>query len=189
MKNTKNTKGVTNVKSHDDKQLHEEIASLEGKIQELALLIDKVEDEKLEIINQLKRALADYQNLENNTNKRLSLLYLQSRKSLAEKLIPIVDDMTIAVKLKEDLHFDEKSNSWANGVVNLLVNLEKSLEEIGLKKYVPEKGSQFDPSIHEALTVIDGEISNQIFDVIQPGYLLDDVVIRPSRVVVTKNSK
>ncbi|MDX9738783.1 MAG: nucleotide exchange factor GrpE [Candidatus Dojkabacteria bacterium] len=188
MKNIKNTKGVGKFRSEDLKQSQDEIARLEGKIQELALIIDKVEDEKLEVINQLKRALADYQNLESNTQKRLNIMYLQARKSLAEQLIPIVDDMGMAVKAKEEVEFNESSQSWANGVIELLRNLERSLAEIGLKKYVPEKGSKFDPSLHEALTVVEGKIPGVIHDVIQPGYLLDDVVIRPSRVVVTKKN-
>ena len=182
MKNIKNTKSVTGEKTEK-----KEVEKLQDSIQELALTIDKVEDEKLEITNQLKRALADYQNLETNTQKRLSLLYMQARKSLAEKLIPVVDDLTMAVRSKNEIDFDEKSLSWANGVVEILSNLEKSLEEIGLKKFIPEKGSKFEPSIHEALSVIDGDIPGVIYDVIQPGYILDDTVIRPSRVVVTKS--
>ena len=181
MKNIKNTKSVT------EKDTVKKNNELELKIQELALNIDKVEDEKLEVINQLKRALSDYHNLEANTQKRLSLLYMQSRKILAEKLIPIVDDLTMAIKSKESIKFDEKSNSWANGVIGILNNLEKSMEEIGLKKYIPEKGIKFNPSMHEALSVIDGDTPGVIFDVIQPGYILDDTVIRPSRVVVTKS--
>ena len=182
MKNIKNTKSVT--EKNTEKK---EIENLRNEIQNLAFTIDKVEDEKQEIINQLKRALADYQNLEANTQKRTTLLYMQSRKSLAEKLIPVVDDLTMAVKSKSEIDFDEKSLAWANGVVEILSNLEKSLEEIGLKKYIPEKNSKFEPSIHEALSVIDGDIPGVIYDVIQPGYILDDTVIRPSRVVVTKN--
>lgn len=187
MKDNKNTDSVKNLKGQDVKQLESEIAKLEENIKDLALTIDKVEDEKLEVINQLKRALADYQNLEANTQKRLSLLYLQSRKALAEQLIPIVDDMSMAIKSKEDIKFDEQSISWANGVVQLLNKLERSLTEIGLKKFVPQKGSKFDPAIHEALTTVEGKTPGEIYDVIQPGYMIDDIVIRPSRVVVTKS--
>ena len=181
MKNIKNTNSVTErstVKKTDE---------LEKRIEELVLSIDKVEDEKLVITNQLKRALSDYHNLEVNTQKRLSLLYMQSRKSISEKLIPIVDDLTMAIKSKEEIQFDEKSNSWANGVIGILNNLEKSMEEIGLKKYIPEKGTAFDSSLHEVLSVVDGGKPGTIYDVIQPGYTLDDTVIRPSRVVVTKS--
>lgn len=181
MKNIKNTKGVT------EENTLNKITELESKLQGLVVAIDKAEDEKLVITNQLKKALADYQNLEANTNKRLHLLYMQSRKSLAEKLIPVVDDLTMAIKSKEEIQFDEKSNSWASGVIGILNNLERSMDEIGLKKFIPQKGIKFDPSIHEALSVIEDKVPGVIYDVIQPGYILDDTVIRPSRVVVTKS--
>ena len=186
MTKNKNTEGVSKFKSEEIKQLEGEIARLEMAIKELVVNIDTVEDEKLEIINQLKRALADYHNLESSIQKRLSLLYFQSRKSLAEKLIPVIDDMSMAVKSKEEIIFNTESVSWADGVVELLGNLEKGLEEIGLKKYIPEIGSVFNPEMHEALTVVPGEKSNTIYEVIQPGYILDDTVIRASRVIVIK---
>ncbi len=189
MKKNVDTQGVINKNSEEVKQLQGEIAKLEAQIGELASVIDKVEDEKLEITNSLKRALADYQNLEANTQKRLNLLYLQSRKSLAEKLIPIVDDMYMAVKAKEELTFDEKGESWSNGVKELLSKIERSLEGLGLRKFVPSKGEKFDPTIHEALAVVENDSAGIVFDCIQPGYILDDVVIRPSRVVVTKSIK
>ncbi|MDD4103085.1 MAG: nucleotide exchange factor GrpE, partial [Kiritimatiellae bacterium] len=180
MKKNINTKGVQEKNADRYKEL-------EAKIAQLAVAIDAVEDEKLIVTNQLKRALADYQNLEANSNKRVSLLYMQSRKSLAEKLIPIVDDLTMAIKSKEEIKFDQSSLAWANGVVEILNNIEKSLEDIRLRKIIPEKGSKVDPQLHEAITVIEDKIPGVIFDVIQPGYVLDDTVIRPSRVVVTKS--
>ncbi len=174
-------------KSVDVKTEKKEIERLRNEIKELASSIDELEDEKLNISNQLKRALADYQNLEINTQKRLDIKYMQARKSLAEKLIPLVDDITMALKAREGIEFNEKGLSWAEGVEGIFSNLEKSLDEIGVKKYVPQKESAFDPSLHEALAVVDGKESNTIFDVIQPGYILDDTVIRPARVVVTKS--
>jgi molecular chaperone GrpE len=182
----KEDKKTQSVKKQNTSKKEEE---LREKIKELALTIDKVEDEKLVIINQLKKALADYQNLEANTDRRLGFLYLQSRKSLAEKLIPVIDALTMAIKTKENIKFDEKTLAWANGVVETFNNLEKSLEEIGLKKFVPQKGTKFDPSQHEALSTVDGDIPGIIYDVILPGYMLDDIVVRPSKVVVTKEKK
>ena len=182
MKQDKKTQSVEKQNTSKEEELRE-------KIQELVFTIDKVEDEKLVVINQLKKALADYQNLEANTDKRLSLLYMQSRKGLAEKLIPIVDALTMAVKSKEDIEFDDKTSAWADGILQILNGLEKSLEEIGLKKFIPEMGTKFNPSQHEALTTVDGDIPGVIYDVILPGYILDDIVIRPSKVVVTKDKR
>ena len=187
MKKTDNTKSVHKIESQEIKHLEGEIARLEENIKELALTVDKVEDEKLEVINQLKRALADYQNLEANAQKRLNLSVLQFKRSLAEKIIPTIDDMAMALKVKGEMKFDERGESWASGVVELISNLEKALAEIGLQRYVPEKNSKFDPSIHEALSTVEGENEGEIYDVIQPGYMLDDIVIRPSRVVVVKS--
>jgi len=189
MKENKNTKSVKKSDTVKNDSLKKENKELKKKIQQLALTIDKVEDEKLEIINQFKKALADYHNLEANIQKRLNILYLSSRKELAQKLIPVVDDLTMAIKSKESFKFDEKISSWAKGIVEILNNLEKALEEIGIKKYIPEQNSEFNPDLHEALSVVEGEKGGLIFDVIQPGYILDDTVIRPSRVVVTKVNK
>jgi len=183
MKEDKKTQSVE--KQNTSKKIEE----LREKIKELAFTIDKVEDEKLIVMNQLKKALADYQNLEANTDRRLGLLYMQSRKGLAEKIIPIVDALTMAVKSKEDIEFDEKASAWADGVIQILNGLERSLEEIGLKKFVPQKGTKFDPSQHEALSIVDGDVPGVIYDVILPGYILDDIVIRPSKVVVTKEKR
>ena len=44
----------------------------------------------------------------------------------------------------------------------------------------------FDASIHEALATVEGKVAGQITEVIQPGYRLDDTVIRDAKVVVSK---
>jgi len=188
MKEKKNTKSVKK-KNTGEIDLVKRNRELNKKIRELALTIDEVEDEKQEIIDQLKKALSDYHNLEANTQKRLNILYKNARKELAQKLIPVVDDLTSAIKSRQDFEFEEQASSWANGIVEILNNLERSLEGIGIKKYVPEKASEFDPDLHEALSIVEGEKGGLIFEVIQPGYILDDTVIRPSRVVVTQVNK
>ncbi len=175
-------------KKKNQKNNKEEInqEKLEKQIQELANLIDTLEDEKLEITNQLKRALADYQNLEKNTEKLTRLRFLQTKKNLAEDLIPVIDSLNIALKSRQELDLDEKTNSWVDGICASIENLEKVLKEMGLEKFVPEKGEKFNSDIHEAVTTVQEGKKDHIFDVIQPGYRLDNVLIRPSRVVVSK---
>jgi molecular chaperone GrpE (heat shock protein) len=104
-----------------------------------------LEDEKLLIENQLKRALADYQNLEKGTQKRIDILEFQSRKNLAVKFLPILDSLTMAMAAKAELkELGESEKSWIDGVAAILENLEKAFDEIGLKKYMPNKGDVFD---------------------------------------------
>ncbi len=57
---------------------------------------------------------------------------------------------------------------------------------MGFEQYIPEKGDAFDEDIHEAIaTVPEGE-KGKIYDTVQPGYILDGLVVRPARVVVSK---
>jgi molecular chaperone GrpE len=159
---------------------------LKLQIQELAGTIDTLEDEKLEITNQLKHALADYQNLEKNTEKLTKLRFLQTKKNLAEDIIPVIDALTIALKTREELDLKDKTKAWIDGICASIEELEEVLTDMGLIKFLPEEGDKFDPDIHEAVTTVDEGEKDHIFDVLQPGYKLDNVLVRPARVVVSK---
>lgn len=159
---------------------------LEKKIRELALTIDEVEDEKLIVENQLKKALADYHNLLKNSEKRDEMRFFQVKRKLFEDLIPSLDAVRMAIKTGEEIKFEEKSESWKEGVIAVLEKINKSMEEIGLQQYVPVKGDSFDNEIHEAIATVEEGKKGKIYDVVQPGYILDEMVIRPARVVVSK---
>jgi molecular chaperone GrpE len=159
---------------------------LELQIQELADAIDTLEDEKQEITNQLKRALADYQNLEKNTEKLTRLRFLQTKKGLAEDIIPVLDSLSIALKSKEELDLEDKVEAWVEGISASIQNLEKVLADMGLTQFIPERGEKFDSDIHEAVTTVSEGKKDHIYDTLQPGYRLDNVLIRPARVVVSK---
>lgn len=173
-------------KENKDTSKCEECKKLKKQIQELALNIDKVEDEKLVLTNQLKKALADYHNLVDSSEKRMSIMLFQSRKRLCDSIIPTLDSLSMAIKSSKNLKLDEQTQAWMSGTDSLFSSLNKSLEEFGLKQYIPEKGEKFDPNIHEAVTTIEKGNSGEIYDLIQPGYILDSTVIRPARVVVSK---
>jgi molecular chaperone GrpE len=171
-----------NSKRNGNKQQEE----MEIQIQEFANAIDTLEDEKQEITNHLKRALADYQNLEKNTQKLTRLRFLQTKKKLAEDIIPVIDSLNIALKSKKDLDLDKKTEAWVEGISASIENLEKVLEDMGLTKFIPEKEEKFNSEIHEAVTVVKEGKKDHVFDTLQPGYILDGVLIRPARVVVSK---
>ncbi|MHC1716553.1 MAG: nucleotide exchange factor GrpE [Candidatus Dojkabacteria bacterium] len=160
--------------------------SLELKVSELALTIDKVEDEKLNIQNQLKKALADYHNLVNNSEKRETLRFFQMKKNLCQQIIPTLDAMMMAVASSKDMSLDEKSKSWLEGILATIESIYKNFSEIGLKQYIPNVGDVFNNQRHEAVATIESEKKGEIVEIVQPGYTLDDTVIRPSRVVVSK---
>lgn len=168
---------------------HEELEQLRAQIKELALSIDEVEDEKLEITNKLKKALADYQNLERSIENRMEIKLRQLKKGLAESLIPIVDDTKFAIEASEKLDMTAEVKAWVSGTIDTLEKMKGALSELGVEVVVVTKGDEFDSSIHEALTVVNGtgQKSNTVVEMIQPGYVLGDQVIRSARVVVAKD--
>lgn len=159
---------------------------LEKKISELALSIDKIEDEKLVVQEQLVRALADYHNLLKNSEKRNEIRYFQLRKNLAQNILPQLDSLALAIESSNGLKLNEETKSWLEGIKAISDSMKKIFEDIGLKQYIPNKGDKFDATIHEALSVIEKGNSGEIYNLIQPGYILDSTVIRPARVVVSK---
>lgn len=155
-------------------------------IKQLALTIDKVEDEKAELDNKFKKALADYMNLEKSIDNRLAIQLSHMKKKVTESLIDIMDSVKLATTSSESLELNEAAKSWVEGVLSTLSKMEKSLLELGIEIIDVKAGDEFDSTLHEALaTVPEGE-DNKVFEVIQPGYRAGEQVIRPARVIVSK---
>lgn len=173
-------------KNKKNEKLTKDKDSFEEKFKELAISIDKVEDEKLLLQNQLKKALADYQNLSNNSERRNEIRFFQMKKNLSESVIPSLDALTLAISASKELKLEENGKQWLKGIEAIFDSLSKSFETIGLRQFLPKKGDKFDPNIHEAITTVEVGTSGEIYDLIQPGYMLDDTIIRPARVVVSK---
>ena len=159
---------------------------LEDKVKELAFLIDKVEDEKLEVENKLKKALADYINLESGINKRVDMKMEQMKLSLAKGLLEVMDDFFYALEAGEYLKMDESTKSWVIGIKSTIDKLKKVLESLGVEIIDIKKGMDFDTSKCEAIGTIGQGVENKIHEVAQPGYTMGENVVRPARVIVCK---
>lgn len=149
--------------------------------------IKRLQEENEKITNQLKRVLADYINLEKTIDNRLDIALTQQSAKIARGLITLLDDMHMAKQAYTDIKFEDKQKAWADGIISSLSKIETTLVELGITKIEVAKGHKFDSAYHEALSIIpsdDKQRSGTIADVIQLGYRLGDVVIRPARVVV-----
>jgi molecular chaperone GrpE len=182
----KKEKETNELPKENIEEIKKEKQSLEEKVSELSVTVEKSENDKLILQNQLKKALADYQNLSNNSEKRNELKFFQMKKSLSESAIPSLDSLTLAIAASKSLNLDDSGKSWLGGIEAIFKSLNKSFEALGLRQFVPQKGDKFDPNIHEAITTVEQGNSGEIYDLVQPGYILDNTVIRPARVVVSK---
>lgn len=136
-----------------------------------------------QLADDLARAKADYYNLDqrfNNFVKRSREEVIgarnEGRADVVEALIPMLDEVELARQ-----HGDLEGPMAA---------IAEKLENTLLSKFSAERfgevGEEFDPNIHEALmhSASDDVESNQIQQVIQPGYRVGERIVRPARVAV-----
>ena len=67
--------------------------------------------------------------------------------------------------------------------------LSKALEKAGIQEIVPT-GQAFNPELHEAMTTqpAPDRPANTVLDTVQKGYLLNGRVLRPARVIVSRQA-
>lgn len=164
------------------------VEELEKSLRELAATIDKVEDEKLEIKNKLMKALADYQNLERSIDQRVETKLAQLKRKVASSIIEIIDDLKFGKDAAGKLNVDNEGRAWLEGMLSTMNKMEKAIGELGISLIEVKAGDQFDSSIHEAIGTLPGKQENVIADLVQPGYMMGDSVVRAARVIVYKNN-
>src|SRR5690242_1421257 len=116
------------MKKHDDK-VQEEVQSEDNSANELQ-----------NVENQLKRALADYQNLEKRVAGEKSEWIRIANKDLLLRLLPGLDSLILAEKHTKD-----------DGVKLSIKHFLDILETEGVKK-IETEGADFDPNLMEAVT-------------------------------------
>lgn len=139
-------------------------------------LIERLKNEKIEIELAHKRALADYQNLvKHSSNEKIEFFKYSLEKFLLEAL-PVFDNLKMAIST---LNENEQNSPWVEGIKYVI----KQFREIFLENGVVEiktVGERFDYNKMEAVKG-DGDI---IKKEIRPGYLLNEKVIIPAKVVL-----
>jgi len=128
--------------------------------------------------NQLKRAVADYHNLEKRVIEGRSELTKWGTNELLVKILPVLDHLDKALAGASE---QEKQSGWYKGVELAVKELQSVLQSEGLNQIATE--GQFDPNVHEALDLQVGE-DNKILNVVRSGYTLNGKVLRPAGVIV-----
>ncbi|TDQ55262.1 nucleotide exchange factor GrpE [Actinorugispora endophytica] len=137
--------------------------------------LDSLRTEVTERTNDLKRLQAEYVNYRKRVERDRAAVREQALSQVLGELLPVLDDIGRA----------RAHDELTGGFKSVGESLEALVAKLGLKKYA-EQGDEFDPNVHEALTMVPSpEVSvPTIMEVFQPGYLIGERVIRPARVVV-----
>jgi molecular chaperone GrpE len=126
-----------------------------------------------------QRAQADFINYKKRAEQEKQELGRFANSVLILSLLPVLDDFERAFSA---IPPSMKKLSWLDGIKLIERKLWAVLEAQGLSP-IKALGEPFDPSLHEAVRQDKGQ-EGIVIEEIQKGYLLEDRVIRPSKVVV-----
>lgn len=146
---------------------------------------EELEQQLAELTQDLQRTRADFENYRKRVEAEKTAARETGQSSAILKLLPVIDNIERAVAYTPD---DLKDNKWVQGIAGLVKNLEKSLENLNLKRIDAKPGSQFNPDLHEAIQ-FDEEAEGDkevIAEELQAGYTLSGRPIRHAMVKVTK---
>lgn len=149
------------------------------KVDHTVLLTQEVET----LTEALQRERADAMNLRRRHEEQITNLKTNLKASVIGELLPVIDNFERALKhVPENL----KNDDYVKGVQGVVMQFEKTLSDMGVQR-IPTVGHEFNPHVHEAVGVDDGEGDKEIVsEELQAGYQVGDTIIRHAMVKVTK---
>lgn len=147
-------------------------------------IVEKLEEEKAELINRTQRLQADFENFRRRTRGEKDELMQYASQGVITKLLPVLDNFDRALIVAKER---EAENSFIEGVDMIFRQLLQVLANEGLEE-VDALGCAFDPNCHDAVMQIESSEAeeNTVVEEIQKGYRLKGKLIRPSMVKVAK---
>ena len=147
---------------------------------------EKTAGEKLkETVETLQRVQADFENYKKRVEKEKQGFLKSACSAIILEILPAVDSFEIA--LKTNSNFED----FKKGMEMIYAQLVSILEKNGLKP-IKAKGEKFDPYVHEALLQEESDSEKGvIIEEFQKGYMMNDSVLRHSKVKVSagRNAK
>jgi molecular chaperone GrpE len=139
--------------------------------------------------DQLLRALAETENVRRRAQRDREEAGKYAITAFARELVGVADNLRRAITAipPEALANDEALKNLAAGVELTERQLLTAFERFQLRKIEP-LGEKFDSNLHQAMFELpaEGQPTGTVLQVLQPGYVLHDRLIRPAMVAVAK---
>jgi molecular chaperone GrpE len=156
----------------------------------IAQLVETLSKESAEYKDKLLRTLAEMENLRRRTEREIADSRVYAISSFARDIIAVADNMDRALgALDKELRekADAATKALLDGVELTERELLKVLEKHGVKKFEP-LGEKFDPNLHQAMFELPdpSKPAGTVAQVVQPGYMIGERMLRPALVAVAK---
>ncbi len=128
------------------------------------------------------RALAELDNVRRRAEREIANAHRYGQEKLTTALLPVVDSLEQALQMVK-----EPDTAMREGLELTMKLFLDVLQKFDVQQIDP-MGTSFDPQLHEAMSMqeVPGTPANTVIAVFQKGYTLNDRLIRPARVIVSK---
>ena len=154
-------------------------------VDELEAKLEEAQAKAEENWDKLLRSQAELDNLRRRSERDLGNAHKYALERFAQDLLPVIDGMEMGVSVASEEGVEvAKLKEGAEITLKMALDL---LEKHGISQVDPT-GERFDPDFHQAMsTQPDDKVDpNTVLMVYQKGYLLNERLIRPAMVVVSK---
>lgn len=147
--------------------------------------VEKLTSELAEMKDKHLRLIAEFDNYKRRTAREKEEMRLTAGKDMISSLLTVLDDMGRA---EAQIAKSTDIAAMKEGLDLVFGKLRNVLQQKGLK-VMEAVNTDFDADLHEAITEIPAPKENmvgKVIDVVEPGYYLNDKLIRYAKVVVGK---
>lgn len=164
--------------------LEEERKEKEKEVEELRKKVEEKEKEVKEHYDRLLRVAADLENYKRRAAKEKEEWIKFANEDLIKAILPFLDNLERAVNHSEKV---QDTGVMIEGVRLTIQQLLKALSKFGVSP-IESVGKPFDPAVHQAMLLVetDRHEPNRVVEEFQRGYLLNDRLLRPATVSVSK---
>ncbi len=145
----------------------------------------EAQDKELaEVKDRLLRMAAEFDNFKKKMAKDMDASRTMGKAELVKALLPALDEFEMALYA---IGKSEESDCNVKGMELVFSNVLGTLKSAGLRE-IEAKG-KYDPYRHEIMMTRESkEPEGTIIEVVRKGYSFNDLMLRPSAVIVSKGS-
>jgi molecular chaperone GrpE len=148
---------------------------------DLAQLLKQAETKANEHYDAWVRAKAETDNIRKRAQTDIANAHKYAIENFSGELLTVMDSLEAALAVE-----NASIDSFKNGMELTQKQLLNVFDKFGIKAIDP-KGEKFDPHQHQAMCIVESDQApNTVVQVMQRGYRLNERIVRPALVAVSK---
>lgn len=150
----------------------------------LEQLLKKAELDAAEHYDAWLRAKAEAENIRKRAQIDIANAHKYAIENFSTELLAVMDSLEAGLAVESTT-----VEAFKSGMELTLKQLTAAFDKFNIKQVDP-RGAKFDPHLHQAMCMVESELPhNTVVQVMQKGYVLNDRVIRPALVSVSKGKE